>query len=150
MMPAPEIRYFETSSAVRHLGERLIAARLPRAEWTHEAHIAACLWVVAERPDLDAARDLPGIIARHNESVGTHNTDTGGFHATITQCYIAGVTAFARRCDPALPLVARVNALLCAPEGARDWPLRFYTPARLSSVEARRRLLAPDLAALPG
>ncbi len=149
MMP-PDIRTFETSSAVRHLGERLIAACLPRAEWTHEAHIAACLWVIAERPDLDASRDLPGIIRRHNESVGTANTDTGGFHATITQCYIAGTAAFERRCDRALPLVGKVNALLCAPEGTRDWPLRFYTPARLFSVEARRQIIAPDLAALPG
>ena len=29
-------------------------ARLPRAEWTHEAHLAACLWLIGERPDIDA------------------------------------------------------------------------------------------------
>jgi hypothetical protein len=33
--------------------------------------------------------------------------------------------------------------------GARDWPLRFYSPERLFSVEARRRFVEPDLRALP-
>ncbi|MCG6120939.1 MAG: hypothetical protein MEP44_09875 [Blastomonas sp.] len=148
-MSDAEIRYFETSSAVRHLGGRLIAACLPRSEWTHEAHVAACLWLIAERPDLVAARDLPGIIRRHNDSVGTPNSDTEGFHATITHCYAIGVAAFLARTDAALPLVAKVNALLDAPEGARDWPLRFYSRDRLLCVEARRAVILPDLAPLP-
>ena len=59
------------------------------------------------------------------------------------------VAAFHRRCDPALALVERVNALLTEPEGARDWPLRFYSRERLFSVEARRAVILPDLAALP-
>jgi hypothetical protein len=47
------------------------------------------------------------------------------------------------------PLVAKVNALLLAEEGRRDWPLRFYSAQRLFSVEARRGWVEPDLAALP-
>jgi hypothetical protein len=131
------------------MGERLIAASLARTEWTHEAHVAACLWLIAERPDLDAARDLPQIIRRHNDSVGTPNTDSSGFHATITHCYAVGIAAFLARIDAALSLVAKVNALLDAPEGARDWPLRFYSRDRLFSVEARRAAILPDLAMLP-
>jgi hypothetical protein len=42
-----------------------------------------------------------------------------------------------------------VNELLLSPIGRRDWPLRFYSPAVLFSVEARRRFVEPDLAALP-
>jgi len=144
------IRFFDSSAAVRHLGERLIASSLPHAEWTHEAHVAACYWLVAERPDICLASDLPGIIRRHNDSVGTPNTDNSGFHATITHCYAMGVAAFHKRCDVPLPLVARVNALLTEPEGARDWPLRFFSCERLFSVEARRAVILPDLAAFPG
>jgi hypothetical protein len=33
--------------------------------------------------------------------------------------------------------------------GKREWPLRFYSPARLFSVDARREFVAPDLSALP-
>jgi hypothetical protein len=39
-----------------------------------------------------------------------------------------------------------VNGLLGAPEGQRDWPLRFYSRERLFSVEARRAFVGPDLA----
>lgn len=144
------IRFFESSAAVRHLGERLIASCLPRDEWTHEAHVAACYWLAAEQPNICLSTDLPDIIRRHNDSVGTPNTDSSGFHATITHCYAVGVAAFHRRCDPALALVERVNALLAEPEGARDWPLSFYSRERLFSVEARRAVILPDLAPLPG
>ena len=40
-----------------------------------------------------------------------------------------------------------VNALLLSPMGRRDWPLRFYSPALISSVEARRNFVPPDVAA---
>jgi hypothetical protein len=144
------IRFFSSSAAVRHLGERLIASCLPRTEWTHEAHVAACYWLAAERPDICLSHDLPGIIRRHNDSVGTPNTNSSGFHATITHCYAMGVAAFHRRCDDTSPLVDRTNILLTQPEGARDWPLRFFSRDRLFSVEARRAVILPDLEALPG
>jgi hypothetical protein len=144
------IRFFDSSAAVRHLGERLMASCLPREEWTHEAHVAACYWLAAELPDICLSHDLPDIIRRHNDSVGTPNTDSSGFHATITHCYAVGVAGFHRRCDQAAPLVERVNALLTEAEGARDWPLRFYSRERLFSVEARRAVILPDLAPLPG
>jgi hypothetical protein len=44
---------------------------------------------------------------------------------------------------------ARVNAVLLAPEGRRDWPLRFYSRKLLFSKEARLGWVEPDLAALP-
>jgi hypothetical protein len=47
------------------------------------------------------------------------------------------------------PLHELVNALLLSPMGRRDWPLRFYSPALLFSVEARRNFVPPDVAALP-
>jgi len=148
-MTAHPIRFFADDATVRQLGERLLAASLPRAEWTHEAHLAACLWLLAERADIDAAAALPDIIRRHNESVGTVNDDQGGFHASITSAYLVGVAAFLTRCDAAMPLAAKVNALLAAPEGQRDWPLHFYSRALLFSVAARRAVVAPDLRPLP-
>jgi hypothetical protein len=42
----------------------------------------------------------------------------------------------------------RVNALLLAPEGRRDCPLRFYSPELLFSKAARLGWVEPDLAAL--
>src|SRR4051812_32984428 len=139
-----EPRLFASDAAVRHIGEGLLARSLARAEWTHEAHLAACTWLLVERPDVLPERDLPDIIRRFNESVGGVNDTTQGYHETITQCFVRGVRLYLARCDAALSLVARVNGLLAAPEGRPDWPLHFYSPERLFSVEARLALLAPD------
>jgi hypothetical protein len=144
-----EPRLFTGDAAVRHIGEGLIACSLTRPEWTHEAHLAACLYIVAERPDILPERDLPGIIRRFNESVGGVNSDSEGYHETITQCFIRGVRLFLARTDPALPLAGKVNALLKSEKGRRDWPLLFYSPERLFSKEARLGWVEPDLAPIP-
>ncbi|HZG07661.1 MAG TPA: hypothetical protein VEZ70_01635 [Allosphingosinicella sp.] len=138
-------RLFDCDAAVRHIGEGLLACTLTRSEGTHEAHLAACLYILVKRPEVDAERDLPWIIRRFNESVGGVNSDTEGYHETITQLYIRAVRAVLARTDPALALVAKVNALLTAPEGRRDWPLRFYTSERLFSKEARLSQVEPDI-----
>ena len=54
-MPDHLIRLFADDAAVRHVGEGMLARTLPRAEWTHEAHLAACAWIVLERPDITAS-----------------------------------------------------------------------------------------------
>lgn len=143
-----EPRLFENDAAVRHIGEGLLACGLARAEWTHEAHLAACLWILVERPDIVPERDLPAIIRRFNESVGGINDATQGYHETITQCFIRGVRAFLACCEETT-LAGRVNALLRAPEGMRDWPLGFYSRDRLFSAPARLGWIEPDLKPLP-
>lgn len=144
-----EPRLFPDDEAIRHIGEGLLACALRKAEWTHEAHLAACLYLIAERPDIAPERELPGLIRRFNESVGGVNSDTEGYHETITQCFIRAVRVYLARVDPALPLVEKVNGLLCSEEGRRDWPMCFYDPKTLFSREARLGWVEPDLAKLP-
>ncbi|HEY1146510.1 MAG TPA: hypothetical protein VGE84_09245 [Allosphingosinicella sp.] len=139
-----EPRLFESDAAVRRIGEGLIACSLARAEWTHEAHLAACLWLLVERPDIVPERDLPAIICRFNESVCGVNDATQGYHETITQCFIRGVRTFLAHCDGALPLHEKVNRLLAQPEGRRDWPLHFFSRERLFSPGARLGWVEPD------
>ncbi len=143
-----EVRLFENDVAVIHVGDGLLACTLPRAEWTHEAHLAACTWIVRDRPDIDIERELPGIISRYNESVGGVNDDTQGYHETVTQVYIAGVKAHLTEVGTAMPLWQAVNALLLSARGQRDSPLRFYSKELLFSVPARRGFVPPDRASL--
>lgn len=139
-----EIRFFANDAAVRHVGEGLLARTLPKAEWTHEAHLAACLWLLTERPDIDVERDLPAIISGYNEAVGGVNDATRGYHHTITLTYVAAIRGFLSRAPADGSLVRCVNALLDAPEGRRDWPLRHYSRETLFSAEARLGYVPPD------
>lgn len=143
-MPEYAIRLFADAAEVRRIGAGLLDCTLPRADWTHEAHLAACLWLLTERPDILPERDLPAIIRHYNESVGGVNDDTQGYHETLTQLYIRGVRRFLAGCEAA-DLLARVNGLLAGVTGQRDWPLRFYSRERLFSVAARRGWIEPDI-----
>ena len=142
-------RFFASDADVAHVGEGLLERLLPREEWTHEAHLAATTYLVLRRPEIDLDRELPGIIRRFNTSVGGVNSDTEGYHETITRVFLHGVRLFLSESDLKKPLNELVNELLQSPMGKRDWPLRFYSRECLLSVAARRVFVPPDLGALP-
>jgi hypothetical protein len=141
-------RLFASDADVRHIGEGLLAHGLRREEWTHEAHLAACLYLLTERPDVDVDARIATIISTFNESVGGVNDEAQGYHDTITHAYVAGVRLFLSR-STETGLAERVNALLLSPVGRRDWPLGFYSRELLFSVPARLGFVAPDRAPLP-
>jgi hypothetical protein len=142
-------RLFTSDAEIIRIGEGLLERALPRSDWTHEAHLAATTYLVLKRPDIDLDAELPDIIRRYNESVGGVNDDTQGYHETITRAFLRGVRLFLSDVAADEPLHALINALLLSPMGRRDWPFRFYSRDRLFSVEARRKLVPPDIAALP-
>jgi hypothetical protein len=88
------IRFFADAATIVHLGEGLLACTLAREEWTHEAHLAACLYLLVRRPDIDLDAQIATLISRFNESVGGVNDDLNGYHDTITRAYLAGVRWF--------------------------------------------------------
>ena len=142
-------RLFNSDAEIEHIGEGLLARTLPRPKWTHEAHLAATTYLLLRRPDIDLDQELPGLIRRYNESVGGVNSDSEGYHETITRVFLRGVRLFLAEADLKEPLHELVNELLLSPMGRRDWPLRFYSPQRLFSVEARREWIPPDLRSIP-
>jgi hypothetical protein len=142
-------RLFTSDAEITHIGERFLARALPKEEWTHEAHLATTTWLLLRRPDINTDEELPDLIRRYNESVGGLNSDTEGYHETITRVFLAGVRLFLSEADTSEPMHELVNELLLSPMGRREWPLRFYSRERLLSVEARRTFVTPDLAALP-
>jgi hypothetical protein len=138
-------RLFTTDAEIEHLGEGLLACTASREEWTHEAHLGATTYLLLRRSDIDLDEELPGIIRRFNESLGGVNSDTEGYHETITRSFLHGVRLFLNSADVSRPLWQLVNELLESRIGRRDWPLRFYSRERLFSVEARCKYVAPDL-----
>lgn len=143
------VRHFASEEAVARVGEGLLAHDLPKAEWTHEAHLAATTYLLLKHPEIDLDTALPGLIRAYNESVGGVNSDSEGYHDTITRAYLHGIRLFLSEADRATPIHELANDLLHSPMGQRNWPLRFWSKERLMSVEARRGYVPPDMAALP-
>jgi hypothetical protein len=128
-------------------GRGLLECSLTKEDWTHRAHFAAALWLMVRRPEMELTREMPGLIRRFNESVGGANTDTSGYHETITQASLRAAREFLAA-RPEMPLFAVCNELMESPLGKSDWLLRYWSRERLFSVEARKEWVEPDVEAL--
>jgi hypothetical protein len=151
---------FASDDEVLEIGHGLIDRTLPKSAWTHAAHFASALWLLSNRPRIEVAEQMPGLIRAYNEATGVANTDTSGYHATITEASLRAADDFlfrSRRSPrnprspgrPGRPLFEICNALMKSPLGKSDWLLAYWTRPRLFSVEARRAWLDPDIKALP-
>lgn len=120
------------------------AATLPRDRWTHAAHLAVGSWHALELSAGAALDAMRTGIVRLNRWHGTADTDTGGYHETITRFYMTVLARFAAA-HRGLSRAEIVRALLAGPIADRGYPLRFYTRDRLMSVAARRGWVEPDL-----
>jgi hypothetical protein len=139
---------FDSDAEIGALASAVLDRSLPKPAWTHAAHFATAAWLLECRKELDAAREMPHIIRAYNEATGVANTDSAGYHETITQASLRATRAFISA-HPALPLFAAVNELLRSPLGQPEWLLQYWSRERLFSVAARRHWLEPDLAPLP-
>ena len=139
---------FETDDDIAALLEGFRGRTLPKEKWTHAAHWAAALGLIAE--DAAAAyRDMPGMIRAYNESVGGRNTDTEGYHETITIASLKAAEHAWRTAPDGTPLHAVLSGLLAGPCGKPDWIFLYWRQDTLFSVKARREWVEPDICALP-
>jgi hypothetical protein len=125
------------------------ASAIPKPAWTHQAHLRVGA-ILIHRQGKDAALEiLRDSIRRLNDAHGTVNSDTSGYHETITRCYVHFIDQFLRSCPREMAFDRRVDELLRSTLAGKDFLLQYYRRATLMSVDARRGWVAPDLAALP-
>ncbi len=141
-------RQFSNDTEIARAGKKFLDRSLPKPEWTHAAHFAVSLWLVRHRSGLDLDTEMPGLIRAYNDATGTANTDTSGYHETITRASLAAVRALLTA-EPSRPLHEILDGLLVSPLGDSKWLLAYWSRERLFSVEARRHWLPPDLKPLP-
>ncbi|MGD9703927.1 MAG: hypothetical protein AB7Q42_21240 [Acidimicrobiia bacterium] len=124
------------------IADGLESATLPRAAWTHRAHVLAATALVRRHGAAEALARLRLAIPRYNEATGTPNTDTSGYHDTLTVFY---TWAIERLVAGGLSTLAILWHPLTSP-GA---PLSWWDRETLFSREARRTFV-PSTLALPG
>lgn len=125
---------------------------LPEAEWSHEAHLRVGLWHLLRYPRHEALDRLRHGIRTFNTACGIANTDTSGYHETITRFYVSLIAHFLDEHHPGDAESVSTDDLaerLITAYGARHLPFDYYSRERLMSTRARRRWLEPDLRPLP-
>jgi hypothetical protein len=135
-----------TTEDVVRLVARFEDGTVPKAEWTHQAHLAVALWYASRLPFEEALAVVRAGIQRVNAAHGGVTTPTGGYHETITRFYMRVICEYVAESgdESETDWAARVNRLL-ARYGARDLPLRHYSKELLTSAEARFGWVEPDL-----
>ncbi|MBT0670340.1 hypothetical protein HT136_18390 [Novosphingobium profundi] len=136
-------------AAIERLALAMIACTLPKAQWTHEAHFALALWLARHRHELTAPDALRALITRYNMATGTANSDTSGYHHTITRASMRGVRAQLDVAGERASLDEILKGLMASPLGRADWLLAYWSRDVLFGVAARRTWVEPDLAPLP-
>jgi hypothetical protein len=136
-----------TDSEIERIARGLIDRSLPKSEWTHAAHFAAALWLL-KRGGLRAMRDMPPLIMAYNEATGVANTDTSGYHETITLASLRAAYSWLLN-RPDASLFEVLGEMLATPIGRSDWLFKYWSRPLLFSVKARKSWVEPDLAPLP-
>ncbi|MEO1656879.1 MAG: hypothetical protein AAFR65_04090 [Pseudomonadota bacterium] len=131
----------EISEVVRQLQD----CTLPKDEWTHAAHWAAALAIASAEDEPFAV--MAATIPPYNEAVGGQNTDTEGYHDTITYACMALAEMVVGEAE-GRSLSDIHAAVMASPLGGMDWLKRHHSPEILWSVAARRKAVEPDLAPL--
>jgi hypothetical protein len=136
-----------TDAEIDYVARGLIDRSLPKTAWTHAAHFAAALWLL-RRSGLRAMHEMGPLIMAYNEATGVANTDTGGYHETITLASLRAAHAWLLS-RPDAPLQVILGELLASPIGRSDWVFRYWSRPLLLSVAARKAWVEPNLAPLP-
>lgn len=130
-----------TASEIHSLIERFDSGKLPKSEWTHHAHMVMAIYCGLK--DKNPEESLRELIIKHNESVGTPNTDTEGYHETITVFWTRTAQLFIEQ-NGSTDLVLLCNSFIQQPEFDSSYPLRYYTSELLFSLKARKNFVPPD------
>jgi hypothetical protein len=137
--------YLISTETALELIQQFKEGTLPKVEWTHEAHLMVGLYAAIEHKE-NALDFMRVNIRRYNEAVGTVNSDTSGYHETLTVFWVWMLqNLVAEKQLTTYDEVAVDELIFEELFSKRNIWLRFYTQERVMSVAARRSFLEPDI-----
>ncbi len=135
---------YKTDDEVEKLAKAFEERTLQKADWTHAAHLVVGLYYCFHNP-LGVAKNLMSDgIYWLNDAHGTANTETSGYHETITVFWLRTIANYLEKTGREAGLAALANGLLAA-FGDPNLPLKYYSRELLFSPEARLNYVDPDL-----
>lgn len=143
----PKLEGYASFDEIKKVVEAFENCTLPRAQWTHAAHLTIAFWYLVCYPLPEAAEKIRAGIQRYNAANGIVMTKESGYHETITLFWIRLARHYLTTATLEGHLVVLLNEMLR--RYSRQLPFEYYSRDRLLSWEARQHWLEPDLKALP-
>lgn len=136
--------YLANPEALRDFIGRWRDATLPRSEWTHAAHAAVGASHVFELGLERGFEAMRAGIRDFNVRSGGENTETSGYHETLTWLWCA-VIAEHLEAAPAASALGAAQSAVARFGSDRGLHKRYYSYDVVASREARRIVIPPDL-----
>lgn len=127
------------------LVRRFENGQLPSRQWHHREHLTVAFWYLSCLDEAQSTDRLRTGILYLNGIHGTPNTDTRGYHETLTRFWVRVVAKFLRESDPNRSDLERVNELVDRYGDRSGLWREYYSFDLLSSVESRQRWIEPDV-----
>ncbi|HLP10634.1 MAG TPA: hypothetical protein VK177_01820 [Flavobacteriales bacterium] len=136
------------TSQIEILLSRFKDLTLAKTEWTHHAHVIVAAGFIREFGIEKAVPLIREGIIKYNVASGGENTDTAGYHETITMFWIAKVHEFICTNEHITDLTELIGAMLDGEFNNSNYPLNYYSKDFLMSTDARKNFRTPDLKAM--
>ena len=133
-------------SEAEKLIQNFLECKLPKGEFSHEAHLVTALYLLAKHGD----NTLP-IIRQHLKdylrSIGVESTESSGYHETLTIYWLWRLKKrFADKNGTILWNQDNVDELIEDFDlTERNLWLEYYSKELMMSVEARKQFVEPDI-----
>ena len=132
------------SKEIDNLVHKFTNQTLPKAEWTHEAHLIVAIWHNLNYDFETALSTIRLKIQTYNEAVETPNTDNSGYHETLTVFWMR-LTKNYISANPHLKIQDLMNNFLSSENAKSTTPFEYYTKEILFSKTARKMWVNGDL-----
>ncbi len=124
------------------------AGTLPKERFTHAGHLLTGACFVHALGEAKATAHMRHCVRHFNESVGGKNTETSGYHETITIFWIKVLSAL-HDANPAIPRADFAALAVERYQDRRDLFRDLYDFDLVGSTEARRTWVPPTLKKIP-
>jgi len=137
---------FQSAAEYAAFVEQFIARTLPKPRWRHRAHLVTGLWHLLHHSPEESLSLLRERIRAYNIAVGGVNTDTAGYHETLTRFYVIVLGQFLSTQESSRgDLPGMIRRLLDSRLADKNLPNEFYSREVLFSKSARQSWIEPDL-----
>lgn len=117
---------------------------LPKALWTHEAHLTTAIWFIMKYEGFDALCRIKSGIISYNLSVGGENNGTNGYHETITVFWWRLLSLFVSE-HKGLDYESMCAAFLKSAWNKREIIFDYYSKESVLSQKARAMFIHEDI-----
>ncbi len=118
---------------------------LPKNEWTHELHLMTGLYYSAKYGE-EALPRLREKIKSYNQAVGTINSESSGYHETMTHFWLFALRQYCAKDGLVLFDQETLDDMLWTEELAdRNLWLTYYSKEFMMSTEVRMNLLQGNI-----